>query len=36
MTLHGDTGAISAPGQFVNLKLDGLYLSQAHLRVRLG
>lgn len=26
MTLHGDTGAISAPGQFVNLKLDGLYL----------
>ena len=26
MTLHGDTGAISAPGQFVNLKLDGLFL----------
>ena len=26
MTLHGDTGAVSAPGQFVNVKLDGLFL----------
>ena len=26
MTLQGDTGAITAPGQFVNIKLDGLYL----------
>ena len=26
MTLKGDTSAITAPGQFVNLKLDGLYL----------
>jgi dihydroorotate dehydrogenase electron transfer subunit len=26
MTLRGDTGAITAPGQFVNIKLDGLYL----------
>ena len=26
MTLSGDTSDITAPGQFVNLKLDGLYL----------
>ncbi len=26
MTLRGDTSAVTAPGQFVNLKLDGLYL----------
>lgn len=26
MTLIGDTSAITAPGQFVNIKLDGLYL----------
>ncbi|MBE6541550.1 MAG: dihydroorotate dehydrogenase electron transfer subunit [Ruminococcaceae bacterium] len=26
MTLEGDTSAITAPGQFVNIKLDGLYL----------
>ena len=26
MVLTGDTSAITAPGQFVNLKLDGLYL----------
>ena len=26
MTLSGDTSDISAPGQFVNLKLDGFYL----------
>ena len=26
MTLVGDTSAITAPGQFVNLKLDGLFL----------
>ncbi len=26
MRLRGDTSAITAPGQFVNLKLDGLYL----------
>ena len=26
MVLEGDTSAITAPGQFVNLKLDGLYL----------
>lgn len=26
MTLQGDTSAITAPGQFVNIKLDGLYL----------
>ncbi len=26
MTLTGDTSAITAPGQFVNLKLDGFYL----------
>ena len=26
MTLEGDCTAISAPGQFINLKLDGLYL----------
>jgi dihydroorotate dehydrogenase electron transfer subunit len=26
LVLRGDTGAITAPGQFVNLKLDGLYL----------
>lgn len=26
MVLSGDTSAITAPGQFVNIKLDGLYL----------
>ena len=26
MTLSGDVSAITAPGQFVNIKLDGLYL----------
>ena len=26
MTLSGDTSAIIAPGQFVNIKLDGLFL----------
>ena len=26
MTLAGDTGAITAPGQFVNIQIDGLYL----------
>ncbi|MCD8129056.1 MAG: dihydroorotate dehydrogenase electron transfer subunit, partial [Oscillospiraceae bacterium] len=26
LCLAGDTGAISAPGQFVNLRLDGFYL----------
>ena len=26
MTLRGDTSAVTAPGQFVNIKLDGLYL----------
>ena len=26
MTLQGDTSAITAPGQFVNIKLEGLYL----------
>ena len=26
MALRGDTSAITAPGQFVNLKIDGLYL----------
>ena len=26
MVLQGDVSAITAPGQFVNIKLDGLYL----------
>ena len=26
MTLAGDVSAITAPGQFINLKLDGFYL----------
>lgn len=26
MTLRGDTSAITSPGQFINIKLDGLYL----------
>ena len=26
MVLAGDTSAITAPGQFVNIKLDGLFL----------
>ena len=26
MTLEGDTSAITAPGQFINIKLDGLFL----------
>lgn len=26
MTIEGDTSAITAPGQFVNIRLDGLYL----------
>lgn len=26
MTLDGDTSALTAPGQFVNIKIDGLFL----------
>ena len=26
MTLYGDCSDITAPGQFVNIKIDGLYL----------
>ncbi|HIS92590.1 MAG TPA: dihydroorotate dehydrogenase electron transfer subunit, partial [Candidatus Alectryocaccomicrobium excrementavium] len=26
MTLAGDASAITAPGQFINIRLDGLYL----------
>ena len=26
MGLFGDTGAITAPGQFINLRLEGLFL----------
>ena len=26
MTLAGDTSAVTAPGQFINIKLDGLFL----------
>ena len=26
MRLSGDTGAITAPGQFINIKIDGLFL----------
>ena len=26
MVLHGDTSAVTAPGQFVNIQLDGLFL----------
>ena len=26
MVLSGDTSAITAPGQFVNIQLDGLFL----------
>jgi dihydroorotate dehydrogenase electron transfer subunit len=26
MVMQGDTAAISAPGQFINIKLDGLFL----------
>lgn len=26
MTMSGDTSAITAPGQFINIKIDGLYL----------
>ena len=26
MALSGDTSAITAPGQFINIKLEGLYL----------
>ena len=26
MRLEGDTGAITAPGQFINIRLDGLFL----------
>ena len=26
MKLSGDTSAITAPGQFVNIRLDGLFL----------
>ena len=36
LRLAGDTSAITAPGQFVNLKLAGLLPPPAHLRVRLG
>ena len=41
LRLAGDTSAITAPGQFVNLKLSGFLRSSfaivtPHLRVRLG
>ncbi len=26
LSLSGDTSAVAAPGQFVNLRLDGFYL----------
>ena len=26
MTLAGDTSAVTVPGQFINIKLDGLFL----------
>ena len=26
MTLRGDISAVTAPGQFVNIKIDGFYL----------
>ena len=29
MVLSGDTSAITAPGQFVNIKIDGLYLRRS-------
>ncbi len=36
MVLQGDTEAITASGQFVNLKLDGLYLRQVGGQAVLG
>ena len=36
MTLSGDTGAITAPGQFVNIAPGGEVPPPPHLRVRLG
>ncbi|MFQ9771514.1 MAG: hypothetical protein ACLRX4_08270 [Oscillospiraceae bacterium] len=36
LRLAGDTSAITAPGQFVNLKLSGFFPPPPHLRVRLG
>ena len=35
MTLEGDTQWITAPGQFVNVELDGCYLRRHGLRTRL-
>lgn len=35
MKLEGDTQAITRPGQFVNLKIDGLYLRPPDLGMRL-
>ena len=36
LRLTGDTEAITAPGQFVNLKLSGFYLRRPISRLRLG
>ena len=35
LRLAGDTSAITAPAQFVNLKLSGFFPPPSHLRVRL-
>ena len=36
MKLQGDTSQITAPGQFVNIKLEGLYSETPHFDLRLG
>ena len=35
MVLQGDTSAITAPGQFVNIQLDGFFFKTADFRLRL-
>ena len=35
MTLAGDTSVITAPGQFVNIKLDGFFLRRPGIGLRL-
>ena len=36
LRLGGDVSAVTDPGQFVNIKLDGFFLRRPHLRVRLA
>ena len=36
MTLSGDTSAVTTPGQFINIKLDGFFSPPSDFGLRLG